>query len=529
MKHENTTQLGNKQDRLVRRIGIGGAIAGFLIAIGNFITSILTLDQSIFQTFTDSRVWVFLLFSFLGVVSFVYRLRFFRIVIVTVLFLGAAFTAYFSRIGNLTGLLFLLAAYMVSYHFDFLKHLLYQKIVLGVLLYIILTLTSAFLRGDFVFPFGIPTLVLSAFFVYIFWICFREEIEIYLNRQRALAQNIQEISTENRIILNEFFEKDRLIMIIFDPDSNTIKFANKTARIFLGIHSPDRPTQKIIVRKGTSVFDLVGAAKSALTKSKDTFTFQYSFNGNSRFFEVSVNKLTLRGNEQIVLVMDDHTDRIASVAKLERTLNDRETLLREVHHRVKNNMQLILSIMRLQEGSSQYPNIEEAYAALEERILVMSLLHENLYHSADLSSVDIAHYLQDICDMVCRSYGFPIQNINIIVTGHTETVDIVHAHPLGLIVCELVTNSIQHAFSDPKEGRIQIHLDFAESSTTFDYSDNGKGLPEDFNLDASRDSLGMTIITSLVSQLDGSCELMYGKDDGMKFSIKCSFQAVASK
>jgi len=226
--------------------------------------------------------------------------------------------------------------------------------------------------------------------------------------------------------------------------------------------------------------------------------------------------------------MDDHTERIAAVEKMERTVKERETLLREVHHRVKNNMQLILSIMRLQEGSNQYSNIKEAYSHLEERVLVMSLLHENLYQSKELSSVDISQYLQDICDMICRSYEFPSQYITIIVTGSTKAVDIVHAHPLGLIVCELVTNSIQHAFEDMNKGRIQIQLEFSGSSATFDYSDNGKGLPVEFDLDESGDSLGMTIITSLVSQLKGSCNLVRGKGDGMKFSITYSFQPTPS-
>ena len=205
--------------------------------------------------------------------------------------------------------------------------------------------------------------------------------------------------------------------------------------------------------------------------------------------------------------------------ELSRSLEDKTLLLRELNHRLKNTLQQIQSMLQL--GSKQYPDNREMQVLIREsstRILSIALVHQHLYKTRDLSRLSINKYFNDLCAMVFSSYeglsdgiGYKLEVPNIQYLFD-------EAVPLGLVLNELLTNSIKYAFPGG-EGSIRISLDRSEEgNTVFVYSDNGVGLPENINVEYP-DSMGLNLVRSIgQDQLDGKIELK--NDNGFMCKIE---------
>lgn len=214
----------------------------------------------------------------------------------------------------------------------------------------------------------------------------------------------------------------------------------------------------------------------------------------------------------------DLTELKQTERRLTRSLKEKEVLLQELHHRVKNNMQIVSSLLTLEADSSAIDN-EAAGKILrisQNRIRSMSLIHEKLYNSGDLTRIDLAEYTQDLCHEV-----FDISLIRPVpeATFDTDPVaaDIDFAIPYGLILNELLLNSIKHAFKGISEPRVSISLQQTDDEVILTVRDNGTGLPADFEQQRLR-SLGLQLIDSLVEQLSGSIE--FSSDHGTRCRIR---------
>lgn len=208
----------------------------------------------------------------------------------------------------------------------------------------------------------------------------------------------------------------------------------------------------------------------------------------------------------------------AQKKEIERALEQKEVLLKEIHHRVKNNLQLISSLLDLQVGTI---SDQEAVSALEEgkaRVQAIALIHARLYQTDTMVTVQIDEYLEDLCRYFqsLPVNGHTVQFVR--NTSHLEF-DIDTSVPLGLILNELITNSYKHAFPNRADPMIRIGIqEIDKGFYELCYQDNGIGLPEDINLRKSK-SLGYRMIRTLVSQLLG--KLSYEKDDfGSRFTIQ---------
>jgi hypothetical protein len=200
----------------------------------------------------------------------------------------------------------------------------------------------------------------------------------------------------------------------------------------------------------------------------------------------------------------------AQRATLERqtvSLQQRETLLREIHHRVKNNMQVMSSLLSLQARSALNPETRRVLEDNQNRIQSMALLHEILYQSEDLSLVDFQKYVLRTVDYLFRSFGVQDGQIRLRTELDQLELELDDALPFGLLISEVVSNSLKHAFPHGRGGEVSIFLR-QQSTTTISLalSDDGVGLPAELDWATSR-SLGLRLVRALAQQLRGSLEI----------------------
>jgi len=218
----------------------------------------------------------------------------------------------------------------------------------------------------------------------------------------------------------------------------------------------------------------------------------------------------------IVGVLLDITER----KKAERALLEAENLRKkEIHHRIKNNLQVISSLLSLQAEQFHDEKVIEAFEDSQHRVISMSLIHEELYKTEDAESLDFTAYLQKLTQELLKSYNIGDKAIQLKLELENVFLEMDTAIPLGIIINELVSNSLKHAFSEKKSGEIKVKLcrEKNESSgIVLIVSDNGKGLEAEIDF-RKTSSLGLQLVTTLVDQIEGKIELE--KDPGTKFII----------
>ncbi len=193
------------------------------------------------------------------------------------------------------------------------------------------------------------------------------------------------------------------------------------------------------------------------------------------------------------------------LAELVTTLEQKQVLLSELQHRVKNNLQHVISILEIQKESIDYNNIDEVIRSNQNRIHSMALLHKKLNISESVNDINLKRYITELAELVKESYDTYKKTIQLNISCAVETITIENALPTGLIIVELVSNSIKHAFNDRSVGIITINIskDESKQKTQLYYADNGNG----FNINnTSEKGLGLEIILGLIDQLNGEIE-----------------------
>ena len=202
--------------------------------------------------------------------------------------------------------------------------------------------------------------------------------------------------------------------------------------------------------------------------------------------------------------------------KITASLKEKEVLLREIHHRVKNNMQIISSLLRLQAEKVKDSNLRESFKISQNRIRSMALIHEELYRSTDLAHINIEQYIHKLTTQLFSSYGISKKRIKLTIDIDDIPFNINQAIPCGLIINELVSNSLKHAFPGGRTGMITININKLKSRKQLIIKDNGIGFPKD-NKQNKYESLGLQIVRDLVRQLEGN--LKVNREAGTEFII----------
>lgn len=222
---------------------------------------------------------------------------------------------------------------------------------------------------------------------------------------------------------------------------------------------------------------------------------------------------------QLLWISKDITARKKSDEALRSSLREKETLLREIHHRVKNNLQVIAGLLHFQAKTARTAEDVESFAKLRQRIFAMTLLHEQLYRSDDLTSVSLGDYLTDLVTEFMRSLT-PRDGVRVEVTAESVRLPIEFAMPTGMIVSELVTNAMKYAFPDARTGCVRVAAAAADDTIVVTVDDDGVGFPEHFDMERAT-SFGWELVRTLVMQLDG--EVAVRNDRGAHVRVTFPF------
>jgi PAS domain S-box-containing protein len=280
--------------------------------------------------------------------------------------------------------------------------------------------------------------------------------------------------------------------------------------------------------------------------------------GSIFWVELNGTRITIGTRECLLLVARDVTERKRAEEKIRASLKEKEVLLKEIHHRVKNNLQIISSLLYLQSTRTEHVGAVSALRESRDRIKSMALIHERLYASPDLASVDMGKYTRNLVADLRHSHGTEESSVRLTFNIDDIPLGITEAIPCGLIINELVSNALKHAFPKgrdfnglaranlssehgepgtrlrvreaptgfPAEGATRVPVMAGEISIqllrtganriTLTVSDNGIGFPEQIDFRRSP-SLGLTLVNSLVEQLGGTIEL--DRREGTSFTI----------
>ncbi|MGR3178605.1 MAG: histidine kinase dimerization/phosphoacceptor domain -containing protein, partial [Candidatus Anammoxibacter sp.] len=218
------------------------------------------------------------------------------------------------------------------------------------------------------------------------------------------------------------------------------------------------------------------------------------------------------------LLQSEITERKRIEEQIKESLKEKEVLLREIHHRVKNNMQIIISLLRLKARKLQNQECVDIFTDCENRIRSMALIHEQLYKSGNLSKINLDAYIRNIIDELQMSYGISKRKIKLNINVSDISLGIDTAIPCGLVVNELISNSFKYAFPEGKEGQITISIiSPIGDAIEMIISDNGIGIPENIDFKHTK-TLGLELVNGLVvNQLRGTIEL--NRNRGTEFRI----------
>jgi len=210
---------------------------------------------------------------------------------------------------------------------------------------------------------------------------------------------------------------------------------------------------------------------------------------------------------------------ITEFESLRSSLTEKEVLLKEIHHRVKNNLQIVISLMRLESRAFSEERVRAALKDLETRIRAMALVHEHLYHSSDLAKIGFKDYLKGLCEELFRTYRADGGRIRLEIDAEAIALDIERAIPCGLVINELLTNAIKYAFPRNRKGTLRVAIRNASNKEIeIVVGDDGIGIPETLDIRTAK-TLGLQLVTTLAeNQLKGRVELE--RAGGTRFTIR---------
>ena len=231
---------------------------------------------------------------------------------------------------------------------------------------------------------------------------------------------------------------------------------------------------------------------------------------------------TLAGQEQasagFIITAADITERKEAEDQLRLSLQEKEVLLKEIHHRVKNNMQVISSLLDLQSAQITDPLVRAPFLDSQNRIKSMALIHERLYQSPDLARIDFTNYLQLLVPRLFDSYQTTDQQVSLKIQAEEVSLEVSQAIPCGLIINELVANALKHAFPKGRQGELCLRLEKSpDDEILLVVEDNGVGLPEGVDLGHSS-TLGLQLVQVLTRQLKGSVAVH--RSAGTRFELR---------
>ncbi len=297
---------------------------------------------------------------------------------------------------------------------------------------------------------------------------------------------------------NEFFDCNPATLKIFGC-SNKKEFYGKHPSEFSPQFQPSGQDSRSLATQRMNAAMQTGSCRFDWVHKR--------LDGSEFSAEVLLNAMEINGQKFLQAVVRDITDRKRDEEQIKASLAEKEVLLKEIHHRVKNNLQVISSLLKLQSRYIQDDRVIEMLKESQNRVRSMALVHEQLYQSKDLSDIDFAEYIQNLSHNLFQAYQIHAEGIKLETNIAPCSLNIDTAVPCGLIINELVTNSLKYAFGEI-QGKIKIDFTLDNNRVcVLTVSDNGIGFPQDLDYRNAR-TLGLRLVGSLVKQIRGKIELL---------------------
>ncbi len=352
----------------------------------------------------------------------------------------------------------------------------------------------------------------------------KEERELINAIADTLASEIERIESRKKLEESEkrweqLVQKNPGLVQIIEDDE--IVFINPAGAGLYGVDNVD----ELIGRNWTEFVqfeeDKVETVRRRISEAKKgkvnppQIYRAWTADDTERYVELQSVPVQYKGKTVLMTVGQEVTDRVKFERQLKESLKEKEILLQEIHHRVKNNLAVISGLLQIQRFSSEDETVNKILSNSEMRIKSMALIHEKLYQAKSLVDIDFKYYIDDLIKAIEHTISSS-EHITISLHCESVTLNVNQAVPCALILNELISNAVEHAFTDQAKGEISIFLKESDGVVTVTVKDNGKGLPEGFEGKAAH-SMGFTIINTLISQLNA--ELKSDNVDGAFFEF----------
>jgi PAS domain S-box-containing protein len=362
-------------------------------------------------------------------------------------------------------------------------------------------------------------------------ISFKKQLEEEKVRSKIIeASNklLKKEITERKKIERKLFENERYTRSIIDSSIDMICSTNKDGYIVEYNQTAEKifgySSQEIIGKHANILYANKEEREKVSKRLKETGFFKGEVENVKKNGEKFVSYLTASfiydEGKNIVGSMGisrDITEEIKQKKELESSLREKEVLLQEVHHRVKNNLQIISSILNLQSSYISDKKILNILKESQNRIKSMSYIHENLYQTNDFSKVNFGEYIRNLSSNLLLTYLQPGKKVNLKIDVEDVFFNLDLAIPCGLIINELLTNALKYAFPSKKSGDIEIVMKKSGQDILLSIGDNGVGMDEKIDIEKT-ETLGLQLVSSLASQIDAKIKVELKK--GTKFMIE---------
>ncbi|NOS85889.1 MAG: PAS domain S-box protein [Ignavibacteria bacterium] len=348
----------------------------------------------------------------------------------------------------------------------------------------------------------------------------------------GIAYDITELKRTQQALIDSELKYRTLIenmseVILYVDNSDRIIFVNDNAIKMFGYSKDELIGQiagEILIDEENRDFikDRIKLRRHGFT---DRFEVQMKTKtGESIWVEISSAPLKDTDGKIIgtIGIHSDITDRKKYENTIETSLKQKDMLLKEIHHRVKNNLQIISSLIKLQSAHVKDKEIHSLFAESQNRIKTMALIHEKLYRSTDISVIEFYDYIKNLVNSLYSSYGMSTERVIPVIEFRSIYLDIDTAIPCGLIINELISNCLKYAYPDLRKGKILIDLkELNGSDYVLSIKDDGIGIPESIDF-GNTTSLGLKLVKILSEQLGGTVELIRNNGSEFRISFKRS-------
>ncbi len=319
--------------------------------------------------------------------------------------------------------------------------------------------------------------------------------------------------TEEALIISEkkfksLFNSINDAILILDLPGHIVE-ANNVACDRLGYNKEELLRMKPADLDTPEYTDLVSQRINKIQKDGELIfeTAQMKRDGTVIPTEINCRIVEYEGRPAMLSICRDITDRKHAEKQIRQSLREKETLLREIHHRVKNNMAVVSSLLALQANAIKDPNIKHLFEESQQRVKSISLVHEKLCGTKDLSSINFKDHINSIIQEIMALYHIDDNLITMVLNIEDIEFDLESAVPCGLIINELLTNAFKYAFPDNRRGVLSVYFTRAENTYALTIKDNGVGLPEGFDYKETT-TLGFQLVDVLAKQLMGTLQLI---------------------